>query len=527
LTEDGTDGGRPPRASAPLLRRLAVAGVLIVFLTTGAVATAALLRIKTFAYDVVPPSSRVHIDEGVIAPAKPGKPQTILLVGSDKRFGAGKGDARSDTMMLVRLDPDQIATTVMSIPRDLVTDIPGHGRGKINGAYALGGLNLTLKTVKALLGGHDATTGAPGKPFEINHAIGVNFSGFRRVVNFVGCVYTDVDRRYFHSNAGLPPAAQYAEIDVQPGYQRLCGQRALDYVRFRHADSDFVRAARQQAFLRAAKSQIGTSRLVKDIDPLAKIIGRSTEADANLGSTTGILRIMKLALFSATHPVQEVDFPGEIVNDPQASYVTATPQGIADAVQAFLHPTRPAAKPAAPRPAPAAGTTKPKKRRPGTARTYAAYGLIVARRLGEDLVAPLAAKGQPGFPLYFPKAMTSSARYPTATKDAPQPRVYTLRDRADRPHRAYRIVAVENELEGQYYGIQGTTWKNPPILDGAFEPLRMRGRTYEQRFDGKHVRTIAWRTPRATYWVSNTLSLDLTNNQMRGLARSLDRLGAP
>ncbi|MCW3039997.1 MAG: LytR family transcriptional regulator, partial [Solirubrobacterales bacterium] len=157
--------------------------------------------------------------------------------------------------------------------------------------------------------------------------------------------------------------------------------------------------------------------------------------------------------------------------------------------------------------------------------SYAKYGLVLNKRQGEDLVAPLEAKGMVGFPMYFAKALTPNGRYPTSAKDARMPRVYTLRDRADRPHRAYRMVVVENELEGQYYGVQGTTWKHPPIVDGTFDRLRMRGRSYELHYDGKRLRTVVWRTSKATYWVSNTLSLKLSNNQMRGLARSLTRLG--
>ncbi len=83
----------------------------------------------------------------------------------------------------------------------------------------------------------------------------MNFGGFQRAVNRLGCVYIDVDHRYYHSNAGLPPSAQYSEIDIKPGYQKLCGAKALDYVRYRHIDSDFVRSARQQDFLRQAKGQ--------------------------------------------------------------------------------------------------------------------------------------------------------------------------------------------------------------------------------------------------------------------------------
>lgn len=522
----GEDGGLVPHAGIPLIKRIAIAGILITFLTSGAVAAATLLKVDEIVQKVIPPAHRVHIDPKIIEPTKPGKPQTILLVGSDKRFGAGKGDARSDTMMLVRLDPHQQATAVMSIPRDLMTDIPGYGTQKINAAYSFGGLNLVLKTVRQVLSG--GPYAAPGSEFKINHVVGVNFRGFRRVVDFVGCVYTDVDRRYHHSNAGLPPVAQYAEIDIQPGYQKLCGQRALDYVRFRHADSDLVRAARQQGFLRNAKDQIGASRLLTHIDPLAAAIGKSTEADANLASVPAILRILELAVQSVGHPVREIEFPHTFVNTATESYVTAAPADIAKAVDAFLHakaPKKPsrAKTPASPR-ATSHGKHRPKHAGPPPF-DYGQAGLVLDRRPGEDLVAPLVAAGKVRFPVYFAKAMTTAGRYPVGTPDAPEPRAYVIRDRADVKHQAYRIVVTENELEGQYYGIQGTTWKNPPILDGDSDTVRMRGRTYELHYDGTRLRTVAWRTSKAVYWVSNTLSLSLSNKQMRGIARSFTRVG--
>ena len=77
--------------------------------------------------------------------------------------------------------------------------------------------------------------------------VNVNFWGFRGAVDRLGCVYVDVDHRYFNDNS--PPnggGGPYAAIDVSAGYQRLCGQDALDYVRYRHLDNDLIRAARQQ-----------------------------------------------------------------------------------------------------------------------------------------------------------------------------------------------------------------------------------------------------------------------------------------
>ena len=74
-------------------------------------------------------------------------------------------------------------------------------------------------------------------------------------------MYVDIDRHYFNDNSG---ADQYATINVDAGYQQLCGQDALDYVRYRHTDTDIVRAARQQDFLRQAKEQVGVGKLISN-----------------------------------------------------------------------------------------------------------------------------------------------------------------------------------------------------------------------------------------------------------------------
>ena len=79
---------------------------------------------------------------------------------------------------------------------------------------------------------------------------------------------------------------------------------------------------------------------------------------------------------------------------------------------------------------------------------------------------------------------------------------------------------------GQFYGVQGTNWMSPPIIDNPDETRRMRHRDYQIFYDGRNIRLIAWRTPRAVYWVSNTLSESLTNKQMLGIARSLSRIGS-
>ena len=81
-------------------------------------------------------------------------------------------------------------------------------------------------------------------------------------------------------------------------------------------------------------------------------------------------------------------------------------------------------------------------------------------------------------------------------------------------------MAISAPLFGDYYGIQGTTWKDPPILDSDVRGAQEGGRTFELHYDGDRVRLVAWRTAKAVYWVSNTLRQTLTERQMLAIARS-------
>jgi LCP family protein required for cell wall assembly len=497
------DRERPPRVGLSLLLRAGGALLVIVVLTAGATATAALLTIKEAIPK--PPPSQPPIVTQELEVAKPGKPQTLMILGSDRRWAdlkknnpllARSNPARSDTILLVRLDPRQEATAFMSIPRDLKVLIPGHGVDKINAAYSLGGPNLTARTVKQLLG------------IKIHHIINVNFSGFREAVDAIGCVYVDVDRRYYHSNAGLPVGQRYAEIDIKPGYQRLCGQTALDYVRFRHADSDLVRAARQQDFLRAAKDQVSTSKLFSDRDALIKVFNDNTQTDDRLRSVSGVLKLLKLAVFSAGHPVRQIAFPAQFAGDPETGqFVVASPAAIAQAADRFLH-AKAAKGPS--------GAVKVTRR--GSARGAPTVRLQNARRMGADLVAPI--RRRMPFPVYYPRRLTLEGRYSTVQ---PQPRVYSVLDRGGKRRRAYRLVVIQSQIDGQYYGVQGTDWRTPPLLAHPTSRRRVAGRTLLLFKDGSRLRFVAWRTKDAAYWVSNSLSLRLSNAQMIGIAASLTR----
>jgi len=519
----GVKDARPPREGLRFLLRAFGALLAIVLLTAGATSTAALLKLKK--EFTPPPGAPPPLKAPSVTEAKPGKPQTIMILGSDRRYSDLKKNnpllkhsnpARSDTILLVRMDPKQEATAVLSIPRDLKVLIPGYGINKINAAYSLGGADLTAKTIKSLF----------GEDFKINHIINVNFGGFREVVNELGCVYADVDRRYYHSNLGLPVSAHYAEIDIDPGYQRLCGQRALDYVRFRHADSDIVRAARQQDFLRSAKDQLNSSALINDRGQLIKIMQRATQTDASLRSVKGVLKLAKLAIFSAGHPVAQIKFPPVYSGDAATGeYVEASQNTLLKLRNEFFH-----ASPEVKKKTTAAKKTKKQaKAASGNARVAKAR-LTRATRAGEDLVARTVASHRLGFRLYFPSRLTPNGRYASTVKDGTTtdatPRVYTLRDRAGRPHKAYRLVVLENIQEGSYYGVQGTDWKTPPLLDNPTSTLTVHGRRLQLFKSGNRLRYVAWKRKNAVYWVSNSLTLSLSNAQMLGIAGSLTHLGS-
>src|SRR3954454_25086808 len=422
---------RPPRPAFSVYKRAALGAVSIMLLTAAAVSTAILLQVK----DVVDIYNKVrhpipHL-KGALDDVEAGGPQTILLLGSDRRYVQikTKDPARSDTIMLLRLDPSKGATAVMSIPRDLKVTIPGHGTSKINDSSSFGGPALTVRTVRQLLG------------IPINHVVNVNFGGFRGIVNRLKCVYVDIDRRYYHSNQGLAASAQYAAINLPAGYQKLCGQKALDYVRYRHGDNDFIREARQQDFLRQAKEQVSLGQLFGDRNELIKIFGRYTDTD--ISSSAAIIKLIKLAFESAKNPIQQIPFEAGEENTKTADYVVASPEQIQSTVHNFLFVKK--LKKSA-RPAPSAGDRQRARRQRNRA-TTAYPGLFNAARSADDQADKLQLKGHIGFPVYYPKLAKLGSVYLT---DPATPRTYTIADRSGKRYRAYRMV-VQAPGFGQYY----------------------------------------------------------------------------
>lgn len=516
------DSEPPPKPKRYWLR-FTLASVLIVAVSAAATATAVLLYLDSIAHALSHNNVYSNKLKGYLSTVDGGAPQNILILGSDKRADETEDPGRSDTTMLLRLDPDRNAIAVMSIPRDLKVEIPGYGTGKFNEAYSYGGPKLTLQTVKQLTG------------LQINHVVNVDFLGFVRAVYAIGCVYVDIDRRYFHSNAGLPASEQYSEINVQPGYQLLCGKKGLQYVRYRHTDTDLVRSARQQDFISAARQRVSVQDLVFDQSGLIDIFTKYTTSDINDKET--MLQVLKLFLASRNAAIKEVHFPAEL----GPSFVYTTPEAVNEAVNLFLGIEASGGSRGSLEDGEEEGGGKGKKKggKKGQKRKVkpekphleklkppGSDGLVPAREAGELEAKSAARKLGSGFPVFYPSRLPSGAYYAESNsyEHVQDPRVYHLKDTGDGRHAAYRMTGVLELDDGtHYFGIQGIQgWSDPPILENPSLTKTIHGREYGIYVDGDRVKMIAWHRGDNSYWVSNDLLQTLTNDQMVGMARSAD-----
>ncbi len=201
----------------------------------------------------------------------------ILLLGTDRR-ASETGPSRTDTMIVVTIDPQTKSAAMLSIPRDLWVSIPGHSENRINTAHFLGdgdgypggGPALAKITVQYALG------------IPIHYYVRINFEGFEKLVDAIGGVTIDVkeaihDDEYPDSNYG------YMTVDIPAGVQQMDGKTALQYARARHGGSDFLRARRQQEVLKAIRDKVLRLDIpLTRIPEMLRIAGDSVHTDLSL-----------------------------------------------------------------------------------------------------------------------------------------------------------------------------------------------------------------------------------------------------
>lgn|GEM_PF-356317 len=202
------------------------------------------------------------------------QPMTVLFMGTDVVYEAQRRgqnvkadrvalNGRSDTMMVVFLNPDKMRVSVLNIPRDTEAFIGKYGIQKINSANALGGPDLARATITGLLN------------VPIDHYVVMNIQGLVQLVNELGGVTLEVPKKmsYMDWTAKL-------KIDLEPGVHTLTGNQSMGFVRYRHDElGDIGRVQRQQIFLQAAMRKMMDPRSWPHVPALVKIARQSIDTD--------------------------------------------------------------------------------------------------------------------------------------------------------------------------------------------------------------------------------------------------------
>jgi polyisoprenyl-teichoic acid--peptidoglycan teichoic acid transferase len=253
-TQPTTPGGPRRRRRWALWAALGALGLLVLTVLWG------LLGFRAFANGVdeanqrLPQRAKAQLarrDRSVLS-----DPTTLLVIGTDGGRAPGRGDAnRSDSLMLIRVDPDTHRISYLSIPRDLRVEIPGYGTAKINAANQIGGPALTIATVKAL-------TGLP-----VDHVVVLDFDGFKELIDAMGGIEVEVPKAILSNRFDCPykPARcdDWEGWRFEKGPQHMDGRRALVYSRIRTnqldpSETDITRGSRQQQVADAVGAKVAS-----------------------------------------------------------------------------------------------------------------------------------------------------------------------------------------------------------------------------------------------------------------------------
>ena len=199
--------------------------------------------------------------------------KNIVVMGCDIR----KDDVgRSDTLFVVMLDKSNKNAALLSVPRDTRVKIKGHGWDKVNSAFAYGGHKLTQETVQDFLG------------IKLNNYVVVDFRGFKGLVDAVGGVDINVEKRMYYYD----PYADF-EIDLRPGKQHMDGKTAMQYVRYRDEEGDIGRIRRQQKFIMALYQQIASKNIIAKMPGVSKQIMSMVKTDLSLKEMVELGNVMR------------------------------------------------------------------------------------------------------------------------------------------------------------------------------------------------------------------------------------------
>ncbi len=234
------------------------------------------------------------------------EPVTVVLIGVDttpERAGEGALPL-ADAIILARVDPVGKTAVLLSVPRDLLVEIPGVGWDRINAAYAygeangVGGPTLIMATVERNFG------------VRVDAFARVDFRGFVRMVDLLGGVVVDVPAP-IKDDEFPGPGFSYQRVYFSPGLQRLDGTRALAYVRTRHDDNDLARGLRQQQVLRALRAQALRVEALRRAPELLAALGSAVRTDL---TPRQALALARLALEMSPEAITSASLAGLVAD---------------------------------------------------------------------------------------------------------------------------------------------------------------------------------------------------------------------
>lgn len=227
------------------------------------------------------------------------RPVNILVMGIDQGLDVPEDqkvtdvfNSRSDTMLLVRLNPDTHKTSVLTIPRDTQVDIPGLGVNKINAANWKGGAELAAQVVSQTL------DGAP-----VDRYVRISTNAFREIVDVVGGVEVFVPKRMLYEDH-----TQKLKIDLQPGLQTLNGTEAEGFVRFRKDNlGDIGRTQRQQMLLKALQKKFENPLMLTRLPQIFSVLQKHIDSNLSFGE---MLALIQFGMQIKPNELQMVMLPG-------------------------------------------------------------------------------------------------------------------------------------------------------------------------------------------------------------------------
>ena len=446
----------------------------------------------------VPDDVRQALAEDPTATAESPDAMNILLLGSDTRSSTLEG-SRSDTVILVHLDPDNDYLSVLSLPRDLRVSVEGYGTRKLNFAYAKGGPALMIKTVQQVTG------------VDIDHYLELDFWAFTEMTDHLGGVYVEVDRPYHYDSDA------YEKISLEPGYQLLDGNDALDYARFRHdANYDFGRMERQQRFLAALREQA----MGWDLGVSVKLPGLIGVLFDNVATDMGTNDFLKLVWWGVRldgERIRQVKLRGICKMIGGVTFVICSEEQITEAVQTMRTPPgtegaigETAAATELPTTTTIAVPEFSAPASPSTIPNSAVWKAVATK-------VPFAVQA----PAYIPddyRILTRSGTYAYVYKirvgDGEQPALVML----------YRNRGTggpgEAKLEEEYMNVTETTWLDAPAASAGRE-VTHDGTVFTIVGSAGKVERIWWKSDGVLYWVSNTLSRVASEDELLAVAESM------